>query len=74
MNLIPSPSDLQVISSARSEASLGASYRTEAEKIANSMVELMRRAQKDDFVIEFQIAKDQYGRAFLSFLHVSKRY
>jgi hypothetical protein len=74
MNLIPSPPDLQVISSAQSEAGLGASYRTEAEKIANSMVELMRRAQKDDFVIEFQIAKDQYGKSFIGFLHVMKRY
>lgn len=74
MNLIPSPPGLSVISSAQSEASLGASYRAEAEKLANSIVELMRKAQKDDFVIEFQIAKDQYGRAFLSFLHVSKRY
>jgi hypothetical protein len=74
MNLIPSQPELSVISPAQSEASLGASYRTEAEKIANSMVELMRKAQKDDFVIDFQIAKDQYGRSFLNFLHISKRY
>ena len=74
MTGFPSPPELSVISSAQSEAGLGASYRTEAEKIANSMVELMRRAQKDDFVIEFQIAKDQYGKSFIGFLHDMKRY
>jgi hypothetical protein len=65
---------LQVISSVQSEVNLGAIYRMEAEKIANSLVELMRKAQKDDFIIELQISKDQYGKSFLNFLHIMKRY
>lgn len=49
-------------------------YREEATRILIELIALMHRADKDRFIIQFQISPDCDCKPFLDGPHISKRF